>query len=245
MRIPRVYLQNELAPGRHVVLDERSHNHVQRVLRMRAGDPLLVFNGQGGQFDARLTRCDKRECSVEVGEHSDSLAESQLTTTLLQGLCRNERMDTVIQKATELGVSHIRPVICERSVVQPDERRLQRRLAHWHSVMISACEQSGRTRLPTVFEPVPLEQAVTEVTDTLRLLLHPGSSKALPRHACPDDHRISVLIGPEGGLDDNEISFAEGNGFVATAVGPRVLRTETAGPACLAVIQTLWGDMGT
>lgn len=223
-------------------LPEPAVRHVVRALRLQPGDLLTVFDGRGGEYDATLARSARNEAWVQVEMFREREAESALAITLVQGISRGERMDYAIQKAVELGVHTIVPVFNERSVVQLKGDRADRRQAHWQGVARSACEQCGRNRVPGLHMPV----SFTEWLDTWNgggqgLALSPTAQRCLAELPAPEQP-ITVLIGPEGGLTDNELHLACARGFDTVRLGPRVLRTETAAVAVLAALQTLWGD---
>ncbi|MEF3194160.1 MAG: 16S rRNA (uracil(1498)-N(3))-methyltransferase [Halothiobacillaceae bacterium] len=237
MRIPRVFVDLPLTVGQQVSLPRTARQHMERVLRLKPGHPVIAFNGQGGQFAAEL--CEGGELRLLAFEPND--CESPLPVRLIQGISKGERMDVTLQKATELGVTRISPVTTRRCVVRLDEERAERRLERWSSILQSACEQCGRNRLPRLDEPARLESVLNEPKgQAMRIVLAPegaASLKALDRPAA-----LEVLIGPEGGLSDEEIAMAINCGFTPIRMGPRILRTETAGLALLAAAQTLWGD---
>ncbi|MCG5534762.1 16S rRNA (uracil(1498)-N(3))-methyltransferase [Ectothiorhodospira mobilis] len=247
MRIPRCFLPHTLKPGEEIPLDERAHRHVVQVLRLRPGAPLVLFNGEGGEYEATLCAAGRRDSRVRVERHHPRDTRPALPVTLVQGLAKGDRMDYSLQKATELGVTRIQPVITRRSVTSDDPRRLEKRTAHWRGVVLSACEQSGRNDLPTVAEPMPLarwlEGQDAAAEDSLHIVLSPEAPTGL-RGLHPRPTAVTLLIGPEGGLEEAEIGQAVHTGFTPVRLGPRVLRTETAGVAALAVIQALWGDLG-
>lgn len=208
---------------------------------MKPGGVIRLFDGAGREFEASLTEVEKRRSRVSLGEACHQISESPLQITLLQGISRGERMDFAIQKAVELGVRTIVPVITERCNVQLSRERAQKRIAHWQGVLVSACEQSGRSYLPELSEVTSLEQAMSSVNDELRLVLDPEATTGF--HDLIKPSALTLLIGPEGGLSDTEIQQAQTYGFTALQFGPRILRTETAATAALAVVQTLWGDL--
>lgn len=246
MREVRIHLDSPLGSGRRVALPPQAAQHVTRVLRLRSGAALTVFDGRGGEYAATLEVAGRDTATVELGEHSAIERESPLRITLLQGLARGERMDWVVQKATELGVQRIVPVATARSVVQLDAERGTKRTDHWLAIAAAACEQCGRNTLPEIAAPLSLEAALREASATdLRLALHPDSGESLRTVlgadvACPS---VALLIGPEGGLDETEVALARQDGFRVVHLGPRVLRTETAGIAALAALQCLAGDL--
>ena len=243
MRIARVYVQATPKAGERFVIGGDAASHLARVLRLTAGDSLVLFDGRGNEYPARIAELRKSAVSVEVLEQRAPQRESPLPVTLAQGLCRGERMDFVIQKATELGVARIIPVLSERTVVRLDAARAHARLQHWRAVAISACEQCGRNQLPEITEPVGIPQlAATLPAGGERLLLSPLGTTSLAEiaHARAG---IIVLIGPEGGLAESEEQLCVRSGFRMIRLGPRILRTETAALAALAVLQARWGDL--
>jgi len=264
MRIPRLYFPTPLASGMTVPLDDKAFNHTVRVLRLGPNAPLVLFDGKGGAFTAMLTEVGKRETRARVMEALPSEAESPLQVTLAQGVSRGEKMDYTIQKAVELGVAAIQPLFAERSGVNLDGERLTRKVQHWQGIVIGACEQCGRNRLPELREPLKLMDWLAQFVDPLpllvdplpprggglgwggetqRLLLDPRAETGLRRLKLSSS-AITLLIGCEGGLSPVELARAREAGFVGIRLGPRILRTETAGVAALAAIQALWGDCG-
>lgn len=244
MRIPRIYLPIPLASGTSAALSGNAANHVVRVLRLKPGAPLILFNGLGGEYEAVLHGIDRNRAEVSVGNYIARETESPLHVTLAQGVSRGERMDYTIQKAVELGVTRIVPLISERCEVRLEGERLTKRVQHWQAVAASACEQCGRNRVPPVLAPVPLNSWLAEPAHGLRLVLNPLAPATLTSLARPDDRPITLLIGPEGGLSDAEVKRAQQSGFVGIRLGPRILRTETAAVTALSALQMLWGDLG-
>ena len=244
MRLTRVYVDTPVVAGKRLVVEGSAANHITRVLRLRNGDALTVFDGSGGEFGARIEEFRKDTVVVSVEDHRALDRESPLPLTLAQGISRGERMDWIIQKATELGASRIVPVFTQRSVVRLDDKQAERKLQHWRAIAVAACEQCGRNRLPDLVTPVDffavLPESVTQ--GTTRLLLSP--SGALRIDDLRDIHTgVTVLIGPEGGLDEVEQEAALQAGFKAVRMGPRVLRTETAAIAALTILQRYFGDL--
>ena len=239
----RVYVEAPVAAGKRLVIAGSAANHIMRVLRLRSGAALTVFDGTGGEFGARIEEFRKDSVVVAVEEHRPLERESPLPLTLAQGISRGERMDWIIQKATELGTSRIVPVFTKRSVVRLDEKQAERKLQHWRAIAVSACEQCGRNRVPDLASPVDFFEALpAESSSPTRLLLSPTGDLRI------DDLKdvgsgITVLIGPEGGLEDVEQESAVAAGFKAVRLGPRVLRTETAAIAALTIIQRFFGDL--
>jgi 16S rRNA (uracil1498-N3)-methyltransferase len=249
MRVIRAFIDAPLAADTDIELPPGPAAHLTRVLRMRAGDPVVLFNGRGGEFEAQITAVARHDVRAHIGAHRAVERESPLGITLLQAVARGERMDLVIQKATELGVTQIVPVACDRGVVQLDAQSGERRAAHWLAVAISACEQCGRNRLPSVAAIASLETACREATG-VRLLLDPDAAASLVAAATDAAAggiaaAVSLLIGPEGGLSAPEQILAERNGFRPCRLGPRILRTETAALAAVSTLQSLVGDLRT
>jgi 16S rRNA (uracil1498-N3)-methyltransferase len=251
VRLTRLYVPAAPAAAGELELPEAAAAHVSRVLRLRPGAPLVLFDGSGADLRAEVASVAGGRVRVRILERVTGLPESPLAVTLVQGVSRGERMDWTLQKATELGVRRIRPVTTLRSVVRLDERQGERRLRHWQAVVASACEQCGRSVLPLVDPPVTLAQFLGEPCGTpWRLLLHPrGPDTLAGRVADAFGSRpggpgpLELLIGPEGGLEEAEATEALRAGYAAVRLGPRVLRTETAGIAALAVLQALAGDL--
>ncbi|OFZ89160.1 MAG: 16S rRNA (uracil(1498)-N(3))-methyltransferase [Betaproteobacteria bacterium RBG_16_64_18] len=238
---PRFFVDGPLAPGAEVDLADRVVRHVA-VLRLRIGDPLTLFDGSGGEYEGTLSRVTRNAVRARVLAWRDLERESGIQITLAQGLCASDRMDFAMQKATELGVRAIRPLATERSLVRLSEERADRRLAHWRNVVTAACEQCGRNRLPEVHAVATLGEFLSGAhADAQRLLLSPSGAVRL-RELAPAD-RVIVLIGPEGGLSEDEQGRVRMAGFTAVRIGPRVLRTETAPLAAIAALQAMWGDV--
>lgn len=243
MRDIRNYIRQPLAVPALITLDERLVHHLLRVLRAESGDKIVLFNGDGFDYVAELVRERKDVLSAQILERRPGIAESSLKLHLAQGICRGEKMDWVVQKATELGVATLTPMTTERSEVRLHGERETRRVEHWRQVALSACEQSGRSRLPQVESPLTLAQwaAQAQSTGSLRLILDPRASQSmvdLSPHA-----EFAVAIGPEGGFSPAERDLLARSGAIGVRLGPRILRTETAGMAALAILQALHGDL--
>lgn len=208
---------------------------------MKAGAELSLFNGQGLELIAQLEQVEKRQATVKLQQPIETNNESPLDILLMQGISRGERMDYAIQKAVELGVKRIMPVITERCNVQLSGDRAEKRLNHWQGVVISACEQSGRSFLPELLPITSLDTALVEVNDDCKLVLDPEAVQGFS--SVQKASRITLLIGPEGGLSDTEVQRAMDGGFTGITLGPRILRTETASAAALAMVQARWGDL--
>lgn len=243
MRIPRIYTVQSLEIGGSIVLDDGAARHLTSALRMTAGQQIILFNGLGGEYSAELTLAKKGKASAVVTGFSAIDRESPLQLHLAIGISRGERMDWIVQKATELGVNQITPLFSERCEVKLSGERLEKRLSHWQQVAISACEQSQRNRVPNINSAVSLQEWLSLCDAKLKLVLHHRTDQRLGTMANGQDS-IGLLVGPEGGLSQAEIDRALDNNFQALALGPRVLRTETAPLAAISILQSLWGDMG-
>ena len=243
MRLTRVYVAGPLAEGAQIELPPTGAYHVGRVLRLRPGAPLLVFDGSGGDWQAEIVIAAASSVVVRLGNKIPGTGESPLRVTLVQGLSRSERMDWTLQKAVELGAARIVPVLTARSVVRLDERQAARKREHWRGILISACEQCGRNRIPEIDVPVRLRDYLDEARrEGGRYVLAPSAPASLASLASVPA-RVELLVGPEGGLDDAEVAAAQSSGYVAVRLGPRILRTETASVVALTVLQAMWGDL--
>ncbi|KRA54862.1 16S rRNA methyltransferase [Pseudoxanthomonas sp. Root65] len=243
MRLTRCHVDAPLAVGASLALPETAANHLARVLRLREGDACVVFNGDGHDYDARLSTISKREVRAEIIAARSVDNESPLHVTLLQGVARGEKMDLILQKATELGVAAVVPVVAERTEVKLDAERAEKRAAHWRSVIASACEQSGRARLPTLSAPAALADAARAVgADATKLTLDPTGEVSLATVQIAGG-AVVVAIGPEGGWSPRDRDTLSAAGFIGLRLGPRILRTETAGLAAIAALQSRFGDL--
>lgn len=244
MNLPRFYCRAALSPGAHLELPEPVARHAVRVLRLAPGASLVLFDGRGGEYTARIERIERDRVHVELGAWRDVEREAPLSVTLVQALQAGDKMDFTIQKAVELGIREIVPVESRRSVMRLAGERAAKRVAHWQGVAASACEQCGRNQVPMVAPLEKLENWLARPVrpGSLRLMLAPDAAVSLSALVPATD--IQLLIGAEGGLDPLEMAAAQQAGFQAVRLGPRVLRTETAGLAALAALQTLWGDFG-
>ncbi len=241
MRAIRSYVDQPLSSAGEICLPQRAAHHLVRVLRLQAGAAVVLFNGDGAQYPAEIIETSGRDhCRVRLSAAEYPLVESTITTTLVQAIGKGDRMDFSIQKATELGVTHIQPLTTERTEVRVSGERLKRRLAHWQGVAISATEQCGRLKVPTVAPPVTIQDLT--LASGLKLVMDPNAQK-MPRDVVsPSTNQFSVVIGPEGGFSPSEIETLDKMGCSFVSLGRRILRTESAGPAMLAVVQTLAGD---
>jgi 16S rRNA (uracil1498-N3)-methyltransferase len=250
MRLTRIFVDTALDSGATQLLPPAAAQHLVRVLRMQVGAALRMFNGQGGEFEATIESIARDAVTARIGAHLSVERESPLQVTLLQGIARGEKMDLILQKATELGVTAVVPVTTVRSTVRLTADATQRKHGHWQGVLRGACEQSGRNRIPNLAPASALTAAVAECTSQLKLLLEPDTDAATLKallaaafHTAMQNPTVCLLVGPEGGFDPQEIQLARQAGFVSCQLGPRVLRTETAALTGLAALQTLAGDL--
>jgi 16S rRNA (uracil1498-N3)-methyltransferase len=238
--LPRIHCDQRLGPGAQFSLAAEAAQHVAKALRLKTGDAIVVFDGSGGEYDATLTRIDKDRVDVKVGAWRDADVDPPIRLGIAQGLPEADKMDWIIQKSVELGAAWIQPIVCDRSVVRIAGERAVRRESHWKRVAIAACEQSGRNRIPEVRPTLGFMSWIAVAADVPRWVLTPGAtsiaSKPNPGPA------LELLIGPEGGLSEREQELALSQGAEPVALGPRVLRAETAPMAALAAVNALWGD---
>ena len=243
MRLTRVHVAASLAPGSEIDLPEPAAVHLARVLRLQVGDGFVLFNGDGRDYPACVAAIGKRLLRAQVGEPVAAAQESPLRIVLLQGLARGEKMDLILQKATELGVAQVRPLSSQRSEVKLDAERAAKRVAHWRNVVIAACEQSGRARVPEVVAPDTLTGVLQGLPhEGMRVILDPNGSLSFTGLELPGDRLVVLAVGPEGGwspLDRQQLLAA---GFLGLRMGPRILRTETAALAAIAALQSRFGD---
>jgi len=240
MRIPRIFTPQLLASNSTLALAEAQSHYLSKVLRMQAGRELILFNGEGGEYRAEISAVYKKHIDVDVKEFSAENRQSHLQLELAIGVSRGERMDWVLQKATELGVTKIIPLMTERTEVKLGGERADKKMEHWQHIIISACEQCQRNLLPELSEPKIYSEWISHCDAELKFVLHHRDNKGLPQDKTTQN--IALLIGPEGGLDDSEITQAIAQGFSPLTLGPRVLRTETAPVAAISLVQYLWGD---
>src|SRR6056297_486054 len=241
MREIRIYVDQPLAADTEATLPDAAAHHLVRVLRLGTGAKIHVFNGNGSQFSAEIIEIRGRQhCRVRVGQAEQPPAEATIDVTVAQAIGRGERMDWCVQKTTELGVARIQPLFTERTEVRLDGQRLQRRLAHWQGVAIAAAEQCGRLSVPQVAPPVTLDDIV--LVDGLNMVLHPRGGLEPHDLSTATSRRFMVIIGPEGGFSDTEVDTLIKRGCSCLSLGHRILRTETAGPAVLAMLHSRFGD---
>ena len=243
MRISRLYTDARLAPGVELHLDQQVGHYVFRVLKLRAGDPVVLFNGDGADYAAELLSNRRDQVTLRVTARLPALAESPLAITLVQAVSKGDRMDLSLQKATELGVSAVQPLFSERTEVRLTDERLLRRSEHWQRVLNSACEQCGRARVPELREPMDLDEWLASPAEGARIVLEPNAGQALAALELQAS-AVALVVGPEGGFSERELKCMQLAGVRALSLGPRILRTETAGPAAIAILQALYGDLG-
>ena len=240
MRVSRLYVPLPLKPDTQIELDDDSGHYVRTVLRLKKDDGIILFNGKGGEYASVLSEINRKSVLVNVKSWSGRSVESSLHITLGLGISRGDRMDWSVQKAVELGVNRITPIITERCVVQLKGEKKPQRLQHWQKIVQHAAEQSGRTELPEMTEIAGLQNWVSN-QHGLKMFLDPYADLSLAQLQ-PDGMEITLLTGPEGGFTDQERSIAKAAGFIPVRLGSRILRTETAALAALSAVQMLWGD---
>ena len=244
MRVSRFFVAQPLAPEQSVQIEGKAAHYLLRVLKLRAGDSLVLFNGDGSDYAGEVENTGKDRIAVSVHARLPAVPEPRLQVTLAQAVGKGDRMDYALQKATELGVFAVQPLFTKRTEVRLQGERLERRRAHWQGVLRSACEQCGRATVPTLLPARTLDEWQAEDRSAWRLVLAPGAERTLAELG-PPPGPITVLVGPEGGFEEAELRQLQLAACQEVRLGPRVLRTETAGPAVLAALQTLWGDFGS
>lgn len=242
MRIPRFYYPDSIPLDTEFALDKEAAHHAATVLRVKANQPIVLFNGDGNEYSGQVISVARREVTVEMDACLSLSVESPLPLHLGQGISKGDRMDTVLQKSVELGVTEITPLITERCTVKLDDKRWEKKVAQWQKILIGACEQSGRNTLTTLHPVQTLSQFLAQPTRQQRLVLAPGATHSLSK-TLYHTNGYRLLIGPEGGLSDSEVHQAQECGFGSVSMGPRILRTETAAIASLSVLQSLHGDL--
>ena len=240
MRVSRFYFPTPIGQLKELVMPDKLAHYMRTVLRLKANDEVILFDGSGHDFQGVITVCNKKTVEVTLHNQTAIHKESPISIHLGQGPCRGEKMDWVIQKSVELGVAAITPIQCEFGNVKLSGDRLTQKQQHWQQVAVSACEQSGRGIIPTVHPVMSFAQWTEQVDAELKLLLHPGEHNGLPASSLTKG--IACAVGPEGGFSEDEVMQAQAQGFHAIALGPRILRTETAPIAMLSVLQAQFGD---
>jgi 16S rRNA (uracil1498-N3)-methyltransferase len=243
MRAPRVYQSVLLEPHANLRLDEKASHHLARVLRCGVGDKLVLFNGYGGEYHATITHINKKNVTVEISHFLPREAESSMHLVLAQSLARGEKMDFIVQKAVELGIQTIFPLITERGSVRLESSREEKRLQHWRSIIISACEQCGRNHIPEITAPQAFSPWLEHNVTDLSFILTPHVPDELPSNKFAPEKSITIMIGPEGGFSEHEIMLAVRKGVLPLRLGPRILRTETASIAAISILQARFGDL--
>lgn len=252
MSNPRIYQNTEFSVGQTYPLNEDALGHTVRVLRLKAGDGITLFNGlktkgHYGEFQAELVNVSKKSAEVLITDYQIKNVESPLNIHLAQGISRGDRMDFTLQKSVELGVNTITPIFTERCGVKLNKERLEKKHQQWQKIVVSACEQSGRCTVPVVNEPISLQDWLAEPTDDLKINLHPKAQHSIMSLPVPiteqQSIKVRLLIGPEGGLSDNEIKEANEASCIDVLLGPRVLRTETAALTAITALQCRFGDL--
>jgi len=242
VRITRLYHREKLTCGETTILDANASSHLVRVLRAKKDTAIILFNGDGFDYFCRTLDDNPKNTSVSVESKKETSSESNLKITLLQGLSRLDRMETTIQKSVELGVNRIIPVLCQRSNTKLSHEKQIKKTAHWRNIAISACEQSGRCIIPEITDVFALNDIISNLEqDAFKIILNPEVTTSL-KEVTFSEQSIEIFIGPEGGLNNDEIGFLAENHFQNICFGPRILRTETAGPAVISALQMLWGD---
>jgi 16S rRNA (uracil1498-N3)-methyltransferase len=242
MRVSRLYTPASLATGKLIELDDDNGHYVRTVLRLKKDDPIILFNGHGGEYLSTVAEVSRKAVLIAIGQWSDRSLESPLQVILGLGISRGDRMDLTVQKAVELGVNHITPLLTERCVVQFKGEKKPQRLLHWQKIVQHAAEQSGRTALPALPEVERLQDWVSG-QQGLKVFLDPYAEATL-MDLKPEAMKVTLLTGPEGGFSSHERDIAQASGFIPVRLGARILRTETASIAALAAVQLLWGDFG-
>lgn len=242
MRNPRIYLNQSLAVDTNIQLSDEAFGHVVRVLRLNQGDAITLFDGSGYDFQAQLTEVSKKKAFAQITSKQAITNESPLDIHLGQGISRGDRMDFTLQKSVELGVNSITPLFTERCGVKLNGERLAKKVEQWQKIVISACEQSGRSTVPEVKTPLLLNDWLNEESKALKLNLHPRAEHSIMTLPV-ETNQVRLLIGPEGGLSDEEINSAQAAKFTDVLLGPRVLRTETAALTAITALQCRFGDL--
>lgn len=243
MRVPRIYHPHRLQASTEIMLSDDAANHVARVLRMGIGQALQLFDGTNQVFEATIVTSDKKGVRVTVAEGREENRESPLDLHLGQVISRGEKMEFTIQKSIELGVNTITPLFSARCGVKLDSERLAKKVQQWQKIVIAACEQCGRNRIPQIREVMALEAWCAEQDNRVKLTLHPRANHTINTLSLADK-QVRLLIGPEGGFSDDEVAMTTRHGFTDILLGPRVLRTETTALTAITALQVRFGDLG-
>ena len=240
--IPRIYQPVPLSIGTGVSLTAATSHHLAHVLRCSVGDSLILFNGERGEYEAKITSIKKQAVAVQIKSFRTVNKESPVKIHLGQSLSRGEKMDFAIQKAVELGITEITPLLTDFCAIKCSKEQGEKKLAHWQKIIVSACEQCGRDQLPILHPIMPLDEWIQHQSAELKFVLHPTAEHHL-KVSTPPPSSIALLIGAEGGLSDNEVELAKKYHFLSIQLGPRILRTETATLSALTLLQFLYGDL--
>ena len=241
----RFYHSKSININETIIIDDFAAHHMLKVMRLKTNDQLILFNGDGSDFTGQVIRISKRRVEVSIKSKKNIKNESNLKVILLQALTSSEKMDLIIQKTTELGISEIQPIICERSIVKIKNEKIEKKLSHWRQVSIAACEQCGRAKIPTIHKPENIIKYLekTESKKDTKIILSPEATKSLNNFIPNMKQDIKVLIGPEGDFTKQELDFSIQKGFSPIKIGPRILRTETASMCILSILQYKYGDI--
>ncbi len=241
----RFYHSKPININETIVMDDFAAHHALKVMRLKTNDQLILFNGDGSDFTGQVIRISKRQVEVSIKSKKNIKNESNLKVILLQALTSSEKMDLIIQKTTELGISEIQPIVCERSIVKIKNEKIEKKLSHWRQVCIAACEQCGRAEIPTIHKPENIIKYLekTESEKDTKIILSPKATKSLNNFTPNMKQDIKVLIGPEGDFTKQELDFSIQKGFSPIKIGPRILRTETAPMCILSILQYKYGDI--
>jgi 16S rRNA (uracil1498-N3)-methyltransferase len=245
MRIPRIYMNQSIAFNECFTAGSTVAHYVNTVLRMKVGRQVILFNGHGGEYSATIVDSNKKTVSFEIDNFNDVQLESPLSIELACCLIKSDRMDWLLQKATELGVTSFVPLFSECTDIKIPQNRLKKKVDHWQQVVVSACEQSGRTHIPTVASPRGLNAWIEPIKVDKKIILHPYEAQSLDSTSNENIHSVALLVGPEGGLTDEEVALAHRYSFCSISLGPRILRAETAPLAALSIIQHEFGDFSS
>ena len=239
MRISRIFSSQTLAHSKEILLDKDTSHYVMHVLRLKTDDAVILFDGSGYDYSAVIMATSRNGVQVKVQEHVFINKESPLKIHLGQVIAKGEKMDLILQKSVELGVNEITPLFSQRCDVKLPKDRIDKKMAHWQAIIISACEQSGRSFLPKLHTPIAWEDWARDLTSEIKLILHPANKSALSKLQVTS---AALLVGPEGGFSTDETEQAIQYGFQSWTIGPRILRTETAALVGISLLQAKWGD---
>tara|TARA_B100000795_G_scaffold237399_1_gene197978 strand:- start:844 stop:1581 length:738 start_codon:yes stop_codon:yes gene_type:complete len=242
----RFYHSKPININENVVMDDFAAHHALKVMRLKNNDQLILFNGDGFDYTGQVTNISKRQVEVSIKSKKNIDSESNLRVILLQALTSSEKMDLIIQKTTELGISEVQPIICERSIVKIKKEKIEKKLTHWRQISIAACEQCGRAKIPKIHEPeniIKYLEKIMESDKDTKIILSPEATKSLDNITSNTMKDIKVLIGPEGDFTKQELGLSIEKGFVPIKIGPRILRTETAPISILSILQYKYGDI--